>query len=139
MNYQELEQEQLIGYWAKKKYGVKAKDIFTHPEFNDLRILLEIRNNLWNDITRSNQASWACFWEWCFHRKKKLKQKHLDKLENITINGLNTQKYKQQRKLSQAQKIKALRNPTVITQNKKTDYNMTAKESVADASPPWGA
>jgi hypothetical protein len=130
MNYQALEQEQLIGYWAKKTYGVKAKEFLYSPFWEDIKLLLQIRNEFDREWNTWEHANWSSLWGMVAQQGYPLKGKHIRKLDTI-VRGILSRRTKKQQ---QRQRIKALKEPL-----QKTDYNMTAKESVADVSPPWGA
>jgi hypothetical protein len=127
-NYKDIEQEQLVGYWAKKKYGVKAKEFLTHKNWRDIQLLLTYRQEFERDWNQQEHNSWSSYWSMVVFKDFTLKGKYLRKLENIATGILQ----RRNKKHSQIQRIKALRNPY-----KKTGYDMMAKEPVADTTPPW--
>ena len=104
---QATEQEQLIGYWAKKTYGVKARDFLSSEHWPDIQLLLSFRQEFdkeWNMVEHNN---WSSLWGMVAQQGYPLKGKHLRKLENITQGILS----RRQKRQEQRQKIKALRNP----------------------------
>ena len=127
-NYKDIEQEQLIGYWAKKTYGVKARDFLNSPHWPDIKILLELRHEFDCEWTRIEHNNWSALWGMVAQKGYPLKGKHLRKLENIT-QGIIQRRQKQH---AQRQRIKALRNPY-----KKEDHMMTTTGSSATYNSPW--
>jgi len=127
-NYKDIEQEQLIGYWAKKKYGVNAKILFDHKNWRDVSLLLHYRNEFEGDWNQKEHNTWSSYWSMVVFHEYPLKGKHLRKLENIATGILERRQKKQQ----QRQKIKALRNPY-----KKEDHMMTTTGSSATYNSPW--
>lgn len=103
-NARYIEQQQLIGYWAKKK-GISLSTIEQHPHFGDIVLLLNFRDALWQDLNKSEQAIWGAYWGLSYNKGKKLSKKNLGKLEQITITVID-----RKNKLAQQQtSIKALR------------------------------
>lgn len=70
-------------YWCRSK-GISTKDLESHPQIEDVMLLLKFREGMWSKLNRSEQAHWGAYWNWCYHRKFLLKKKHLKKLELIT-------------------------------------------------------
>lgn len=117
---QAIEQEQLIGYWAKRKYGVYAREFLNHPYWNDIRLLLAFRHEFEATWTQSEHGTWARYWEYVANKNCRLKGKHLRKLEALTLSILA-------RKQIQATR----QNP------KKEDQDNDGKGSSATYNIPW--
>lgn len=132
MNYKDLEQEQMIGYWVKRK-GLKHKDLSSHPQIDDCVLLVRFRDEYWTRLNVSERAHWAAVWEWCYHKQKPLKDKHLNKLEQAIIDSDTRHLQYLVKSTTERQKIKARRNLCQIQR----DDDMTAKTSLADTSVPW--
>jgi hypothetical protein len=99
------EQQQLIGYWAKKK-GISLSAIEQHPYADDVVLLLNMRDSaFWHLFNSSEQAIWGAYWNVVYHNKRKLKEKALNKLEQIILTATQRQDEQAQKR----QKIKALR------------------------------
>lgn len=93
--------------------GFKAKDLGDHPCADDIVLLVSIKDEFWNHITKANKTSLECFWKWVYVQKQPLRNKHLTKLKHIVTNGNNTRLYKQKQTASIRHKILRLRqNPT---------------------------
>jgi hypothetical protein len=80
-----LEQEQLVGYWAKKFAGITRKDLTDHPQIDDVIMLLKIRDELGKHFNNKESGMWGFCWSWTYHHRCSLKKKHLKKLETIII------------------------------------------------------
>jgi hypothetical protein len=98
------EQQKLIGYWAKKK-GISLSTIEQHPQFQDVVLLLNFRDALWQDLNKSEQGIWAAYWNLTYCKNRALSKKKLNKLEQIT----NTVIGKKEQQAQQREKVKALR------------------------------
>lgn len=127
-------QEQLIGYWVKSR-GLKHKDLTNHPQIDDCILLIRARDSYWLKFTVSERAHWAAVWEWCYHKRKALKAKHLNKLEHNIMAAETRHTQRQQQAQITRQKIQARRN---LCQTQRGD-DMMAKAPLADASVPWEA
>jgi len=102
---QKLEQEQLVGYWTKKFSRISRKDLSEHPQIDDIIFLLKIRDNLGKHFNNKESGMWGFCWSYTYHKKMRLKGKHLKKLETL-VTGINTRLEKQN---IARQKIQALR------------------------------
>ena len=115
-----IEQEQLIGYWAKRKYGVYAREFLNHPYWNDIKLLLAFRHEFESNWNPSEHGTWARYWEYVANKNCRLKGKHIRKLEALTLGILA-------RKQIQANR----QNP------KKEDQNYDGKGSSATYNISW--
>jgi len=82
-----VEQEQLIGYWIRDK-GMKHADFVGHPYIDDVIMLINIRDSVWNMLNKSEQAVWGAYWNQVYHKRHKLKNKALIKFEKIISQAL---------------------------------------------------
>ena len=76
--------QQVTNYWCRTK-GIHSSDLDTHPQIEDVMILLKYRDAMWQKLNKSEQAHWGAIWDWTYHRKYPLKNKHISKLELITL------------------------------------------------------
>ena len=104
---QDLEQRQLVGYWAKKKYGTNAKILLEHDNWRDVSLMLEYREEFQGNWNQKEHNTWASYWSLVVYKGFPLKGKHLRKLESIAQGILE----RRQKNHTQRQKIQALRNP----------------------------
>ena len=128
MQFKDLEQEQYVGYWCKTK-GITKKDLESHPQIDDVILLLKYRADCWHRLNTSEQAVWGAFWGQTYKKRKALRNKSLKKLESIY-------KYSRNRQLEQLIKIKTIK---ALRQNpyEKEDHDMTAKGSSNADNIPW--
>ena len=127
----DLEQEQLIGYWSKKTHGISRKDIQEHPCIDDLILLVKFKAEFW-DLPSFWRAPFEHIYKSVYTSKIPLKGKQLRQLSRIATGMITWRNSRQEKQLKARKQIQALWNP-----NKKTGYDMTAKEPVTDQSPPW--
>ena len=119
---QTLEQEQLLGYWLKRK-GITRKDIETHKQIDDVVLLLRWKDAMHSLLNASELSVWGAYWGYTYKKRKALKKKSLKKLEQITITATQRHTQQQSKAQQQQQRIKALRqNPY-----EKSSAYMTAK------------
>lgn len=102
---QNLEAEQLVGYWAKRFAGISAKDLTNHPQIDDVIMLLKIRDHLGIYFNNKESGMWGFCWSYTYHKRCHLKKKHLKKLETL-VSGII---HRQQKADIARQKIKAKR------------------------------
>ena len=79
MNWQDQEQQQLIGYWLKSR-GLTLNDLEKHKQLDDLILLLKIKQQTQDIFNQSEHAHWGALWNIVHKSKKQLRKKHLDKL-----------------------------------------------------------
>jgi hypothetical protein len=99
---------QVTNYWCRSK-GIKSEDLDTHPQIDDVMLLLKYRDGMWIKLNTSEQAHWGAIWDWTYHRKYPLKNKHLAKLELITIQAEQRHANKMAQINKARQKIRSLR------------------------------
>jgi hypothetical protein len=129
---QALEQEQLVGYWCKKR-GITRKALENHPQIDDVMLLIKWRDLMEDKLNRSEQAVFGAYWGYTYTKRKALKIKNLKKLEQITITATERHNQQIQHKQAQREKIKALRqNPY-----EKSSAYTTAKSEDSACSAPW--
>ena len=114
-------------YWCKCK-GISIKDIESHIRADDVVLLVAFRDAMWDKLNRSEQGSWAGYWNSVYFKKNKLKNKALKKLEQITITATD-RLHKLQ---TQRQRIKALRQNPI-----KNLRDMTAKAAEPTQTVTW--
>ena len=95
-------------YWCKSK-GISSRDLTQHPQADDIILLVNFRQELWQHMTKSQQCSWSAYWSYTYTWKKPLRKKHLIKLEHISISAINTKKFKDIQAREQRQRIRQLR------------------------------
>ena len=117
----DIEQQQFIGYWLKSK-GLTLKTLEKHKQIDDIILLINVKGAYRKLYNNSQNGYWAALWDRCLNKKKPLRQKDLDKLENNTLQALQKQRSRQQRTAKARHKIKQLRENA----NKSAD-DMTTK------------
>lgn len=97
-------------YWCRKM-GFKAKDLTTHPQWDDVSLLVNWTNEFW-DCPKFWKKDIEKMWQWCYHNKLPLNKKHIKALTKIT-QGIIAWRNKRQQQIT---KIKAQRqNPKLKT------------------------
>jgi hypothetical protein len=98
------EQEQLLGYWIKR-YGITRKDLDSHPQINDLMLLIRFRAEFW-DMNNYLKRKFERSWDWVYNHKMPLKKNHLN---NLTTIGKTVIKWRNNRQ-DKVEIIQAFRN-----------------------------
>lgn len=98
----------VTNYWCRTK-GIHNSDLDTHPQIDDVVLLIRYRDALWTKLNRSEQAHWGAVWSWTYHHRMPLKTKHLKKLESITQQAETRHKAQRQSLAKAREKIKKLR------------------------------
>lgn len=128
-NFKDIEQEQLVGYWIKR-FEIKRQDLIQHPSIDDVILLCHVRQFVSENkgyINSSEQAQLGAIWGYVYKKKYPLKGRYIRTLESI-VNKIQNCKQAQQEKIKQARQT--------LRQTQR-DYDMMAKESLADTSVPW--
>lgn len=81
--------------WCRSK-GISVKDLESHPQADDLVLLINIREATWHMLNQQEQGVWAALWGWVYTKGYSLKQKHIKKLETITYQSLTRHKQLEQ-------------------------------------------
>ena len=95
--------------WCRQK-GIHASDLEKHPQADDVVLLIKWREEMWTKLDKSEQGFFAALWSYAYTNKCSLKQKHLTKLEKITIQATNKHLKNMIIKAQQKQKIRQLRS-----------------------------
>lgn len=74
----------ITNYWCRTK-GIQSKDLEKHPQIDDVILLINYRDAMWDKLTRNEQSFWGALWNISYVNKFALKRKHLKKLEIITV------------------------------------------------------
>lgn len=104
---QEIEQNQLIGYWIKSK-GITFKDLQKHPQIDDVILLLKVKQ-MAHMFTNSEQSHWGAVWAIVYKDKKPLKQKHITKIQKNIEQAITRHNYKQKQLQANLKKIYKMR------------------------------
>lgn len=120
--------EYYTNYWCRSK-GISKKDLETHPQIDDVILMLRFRDSLWTILNQSEQAVWGAYWNTVYHKRRCLHKKALNKLEQITITATDRLLQLQ----NQRSRIKALRQNPIH----KPAENMTAKDVGPSQTVPW--
>lgn len=104
---EQLTRQQLQHYTNQWCYanGIKQRDLTNHPNIDDVVLLVNFRNEFWQDLSKIEQATWSGFWSIIYHRQFNLKAKHLAKLELMAQSAL----FQRQKTQERRGKIQALR------------------------------
>lgn len=95
--------------WCREK-GIHSKDLENHPQADDVVLLIKWREEMWHKLNKSEQGFFAALWSYAYTHKYSLKQKHLIKLEKVTIEASNRYLKNMVIKAQQRQKIRQLRS-----------------------------
>lgn len=86
----------VTGAWVRN-WGISNWDLTHHPQIDDVILLIKIRQTCWHYWQSRERGYWSYVWDWCYHKKYSLKNKHLDKLQNSIYNSEHRQKKLRQR------------------------------------------
>ena len=84
---QAQEQEQLVGYWIRR-HGISKKVLDTHPQINDIVLLLRIKEYLQQNekfVNKKQNTIVGNIWQSSYSKKLRLFKKHYNTLENIVL------------------------------------------------------
>jgi hypothetical protein len=82
-NNQAVEQEQLLGFWLKR-YGITRKDLESHPQINDLMLLIQWKKEFYKTGTAKHRKFFDNLWNWVYHNRLPLKAKQIKTLGYYT-------------------------------------------------------
>jgi hypothetical protein len=102
----------VTNYWCRTKQ-FHSIDLETHPQMDDVILLIKFRDEYWKEMNKSQKTSFHCFFEWAYKRKNQLRQKHLIKLKQIVLNLENNRLAKNLKLEQHRSKIKNLRQLTL--------------------------
>ena len=118
----ESRQDSKINQWYKD-IGLTVRDIEQHPCFQDLAILVNIRNTFWTIMNPSEQGLWAGSWGAVYKHRSFLRQKTLKKFEQLIPKLI----YREKLIAEQRTRIQSLRHAN--TEPLKRDQDNEAKGS----------
>ena len=128
-----------IDFWLRQ-HGVKSTDLESHPCVDDMIVLLQIRDRLWDKMTKPERNNWGAYWGLVFHRCYPLNKKFWNKFQGISKSIDN----RQQRLQQSRQQIRTLKNMDHDSEAKgscppgsnlhENGNNGSAKENLL---PPW--
>ncbi len=104
-----------IDFWLRE-HGVKSRDLESHPRIDDMIVLLQLRNELWDRMTQPERNTWGAYWGLVFQKQYPLNQKFWKKFTGIT----RSIDHRQQRQQQARQRIRTLKD---------MDHNSEAKGS----------
>lgn len=100
--------QHFTNYWCRTK-GIKYKDYETHPQIDDVHLLMKWRDEMWSKLTKAEQSFWGAIWSYVYHKKYPLKNKHLEKMAELTITANDRHLKNIVKMAKQRQKIKDIR------------------------------
>ena len=101
----EYQQERLLNSWCRSR-GITADDLVKHPCVDDITILLRIKEDLGHMMNTVEQAAWGGHWSSVYHKKKRLTDKSLRRIEGM-VKALTA---RQQALQATRHKIKSIRH-----------------------------
>jgi hypothetical protein len=107
-NTMSLFAQQVTNYWCRTK-GIHSKDLDTHPQIDDVMLLLKYRDSMWDILAANQKAYWGSIWGRTYNYKLPLRNQHLQALERITIKAFETRQQVEAKKAIARIKIKQLR------------------------------
>lgn len=106
---QTLEAEQLVGYWITR-YGISRKDLLSHPQFDDLLLLIRWREQFYETGKTKHRKFFDNTWRWVYNNQFALKAKQLRTLYYYAQAGIKHQHNVSVREQAQREKIQIRRN-----------------------------
>ena len=100
--------EGVTNYWCRTK-GIHSKDLDSHPQMDDVILLMKWRDAMWTKCTASEQAFWGSVWGSVYNKKKPIKKHILAKFETVTIQATTRHMNNLNIKAKQKDRIKQLR------------------------------
>lgn len=88
-----------------KSIDLKPHDLDKHPCFDDLKLLQDIKRDLWSWLDRKEKDYWHYYWFLVYTDKKRLNRKAFRRLDKFVENVI----YRQSVRQDKVSKIKALR------------------------------
>lgn len=88
-----------------KSINLTSRDLLKHPCIDDLKLLVDIKRDLWVWLNQKEKDFWEFYWFLSYTDRKPLNRKAVRRLRKIVENVI----YRQNVKYGQVQKIKALR------------------------------
>jgi hypothetical protein len=120
-NLSASEKIHLTNKWCQS-IGIKSKDLDSHPQIDDVIILINFRNEFWQDMDKSEQGIWAAYWSWVYHKQVPIKKAWLIKLETI----IKSVEFKQ---IKQAQRLATIKAYRARAKEQNGEVHMTANPS----------
>ena len=96
------EVEHLTRYWCRT-LGIHSKDLETHPQIDDVIILISFLKEYLKDLKESKRIHLHILWDWVYRQKKALTNKQCKQLTRL-IYQLESTRFHRQRRLEQARK-----------------------------------
>jgi hypothetical protein len=88
-----------------KSLDLKMYDLDKHPCFDDLKLLQDIKRDLWCWLSQKEKDYWHYYWFLVYTDKKRLNRKAFRRLDKFVENVI----YRQTTRQEQVNKIKAIR------------------------------
>jgi len=106
-NYGPLSNREKAHYtnWWCKTIGIKSRDLDSHPQIDDVILLIRWHQECWMDSNKSQRGVWSGYWSVVYHHQFPLKAKALKKLEATTQEIITRQQARQLKQI----KIRQLR------------------------------
>jgi len=77
-----IEQNQLIGYWAKSR-GITLKTLHNHRYIDDVILLINFKDSFNLHMDSKQKQVWGGIWSSVYTKKKKISKNALNKLLRI--------------------------------------------------------
>jgi hypothetical protein len=88
--------------WRK---GFKANDLGNHPCADDLVLMSILKDELGNYMSNSDHCWLNGIWGMVYNKKFPLKNKHRERIEDITKNAIKAE-HRQQQQMAQIQQLR---------------------------------
>jgi hypothetical protein len=82
MDTKAIEQNQLIGYWAKSR-GITLKALQHHKNIDDVILLINFKDAFNTHMDSKQKQVWGGIWSSVYTKKKKISKNALNKLSHI--------------------------------------------------------
>ena len=70
--------------WWCRSIGIRSNDIDSHPQIDDVILLIRWHQECWLDSSKIERGIWSGYWSAVYHKQLPLKAKALKKLEAAT-------------------------------------------------------
>jgi hypothetical protein len=100
--------EGVTNYWCRT-IGIHNADLHTHPQIDDVIILIRFREAYWRWMHKGQKTSLQYMFDWTYKRKNCLQDKHLEKLKQMALTLENNRLFLNIQLENKRTKIKQLR------------------------------
>ena len=90
--------------WCREQ-GIHSRDLETHPQMDDVVLLINFREVFWPHMDSRERGIWAAYWGRTYTQKYPMKKSYFNQLEIITKSA----EFRQHKQAQRVETIKAMR------------------------------